>query len=299
MKPTVLVAGASGWLGAKIATQLVALGATPQLMLRGGKSHPKASDLAHLTTQGAQIIEGDLNDAPSLRRATQDVDIIISAVQGGPDVIIDGQVNLAKAALENGVRGMFTSDYAVRFDGVSPAQHLFLGWRAQANVAIGELGLAQTSTFNGAFMEMLAQDFFGLIDWRARTVRYWGEADQPYDFTQTDDVARFVVAHALDSTAPSGPFEIVGQTASPRQLAEIASSIAGSTFELVPLGDLSLLDQEISSRQAASPSDPTSWAGLQYHRLMANGLGKLQTPQNARFPDISPMQISNFLELVH
>jgi NmrA-like family len=257
------------------------------------------SSLAPLVASGAQIVSGDLGDAPSLQRATQNVAVIISAVQGGPDLIIDGQVCLAQAGLANGVQRIFPSDYAVRFEDVSPTHHLFLGWRAQANAAISDIGLAQTNTYNGAFMEMLAQDFFGLIDWDAKVVRYWGDADQPYDFTHTDDVARFVAAAAADSPAPAGPFEIVGQTASPRQLAEIASSVSGIKFELRSLGDVDQLDAEIATRQAASPADPTPWAGLQYHRLMASGTGKLQTPQNGRFAKISPIQISNFLSLVH
>jgi nucleoside-diphosphate-sugar epimerase len=299
MKPNILVVGASGWLGSKVATELVALGLAPRLLIRGGAEHPKAKALFPLVAQGAQIVSGDLSDAASLQRATQNVDAIISAVQGGPDLIIDGQVRLAQAGLANGVQRIFPSDYAVRFDGVSPAYHLFLGWRAQANAAIGEIGLAQTNTFNGAFMEMLAQDFFGLVDWDAKVICYWGDPDQSYDFTHTDDVARFVAANAADSKAPSGPFEIVGQTASPRQLAEIASRVSGSKFELRSLGDLQQLDAAIAAKQAASPSDPTPWAGLQYHRLMANGQGKLLKPQNAQFPKITPSQVSDFLSLVH
>lgn len=55
------------------------------------------------------------------------------------------------------------------------------------------------------------------------------------------------------------------------------------------------LDAEIARRKAAAPSDPTGWAGLQYHRLMARGSGLLNSPQNARYPAIEPQTIRGFM----
>lgn len=49
----------------------------------------------------------------------------------------------------------------------------------------------------------------GLIDWERDAVAYWGDADQDYDFTTTDDTAAYVAAAALDDDAPDGAFEIV------------------------------------------------------------------------------------------
>ncbi len=297
MTQTVLVAGASGWLGGQIAARLIDSGARVRLMLRGGTAHPKADALSSLTRAGATIVAADVSEPTSLAGAVSGVDTIVSALQGGPDLIVEGQARLARAGTKAGVRRFFASDYSVRFDGVTEAEHLFLGWRTRARTAIAATGIAQFNPLNGAFMEMLAQPFFGLVDWDARAVKFWGDADQDYDFTNTGDVAAFVAAAALDASLQPGDFEIVGDTLSPRVLADALSETTGHAFALAPLGDLAALDAEIARRQSKSPQDPTPWAGLQYHRLMANGSGKLRHPQNARYGAIAPIKVKPWLAL--
>ncbi|MBI1251117.1 MAG: NAD(P)H-binding protein [Alphaproteobacteria bacterium] len=295
MTKTVLVAGASGWLGRQIAEQLIARGARVRLMLRGGAGHLKAAELASLTANGAVIVDADVGVPESLPAAAAGVDAIVSALQGGPDVIVDGQARLAAIGRAAGAQRFVASDYSVRFDGVTEAEHLFLGWRTRARAAIAASGIAQINPLNGAFTEMLAQPFFGLVDWRKRAVTYWGDADQPYDFTTTADTAAYVAAAAVDEALPAGELEIAGDTQSPRALTALLGDVTGRSFDLVSLGNLAALDAEIARRQAASPHDPTPWAGLQYHRLMASGAGKLRAPQNARFGDITPMTVKQWL----
>jgi uncharacterized protein YbjT (DUF2867 family) len=292
MSRLILIVGAGGWLGRQVLAELCRAGVPARALLRGGKAHPKAADIAAL---GGEIVAGDLADEASLRRATEGVHTIISTVQGGPDIVVGGQVALAAAGGRNGAARIFTSDYAVRFDGITEAEHLFLGWRARANAAIAGAGLSQVNPLNGAFMEMLAQPFFGLVDWGHRAVTFWGDPDQPYQFTLTENVAAYVAAAAQDRDLADGAFEIVGDTASPRKLAALASETSGADFALTCLGSLEALDAEIARRKGASPSDPTRWVGLQYHRLMANGAGFLHAPQNARYPDITPRPIRNFM----
>ena len=295
MSRTMLIAGATGMMGRKIAAALLSRGAKPRLMVRGGAANPKAADLQPLVAQGAVVVDADVANPESLAQAVDGVDVIVSALQGGPDVIVDGQRALAEAGLKAGVARMFPSDFSVDFRRIADEEHIFLGWRRQGDAAIAAVGLPQTNTFTGAFTDMLWQPFLGLIDWEKNHVAYWGDADQPYDFTTTDDTAAYVAAAALDPTAPDGGFEVIGETASPRQLAEIASGVTGRAFALHSLGSLDDLDAEIARRQQAAPADPMAWAGMQYHRTMATGRGKIQTPMNARYPDVQPERIGAFL----
>ena len=291
----IVIAGATGMMGRKVAAALVAQGAKPRLMVRGGAGHPKAASLSPLVEQGAEIVDAEIGDPESLVRAVNGVTVIVSTLQGGPEVIVDGQRALAEAGLKAGVERIFPSDFSVDFRQIADEEHLFLGWRRQGDRAIAAIGLAQTNVFNGAFTDMLLEPFLGLIDWETNQVAFWGDADQPYDFTTTDDTAAFVAAAALDPDAPIGGFEIVGETASPRQIAEIAGHIAGRPFALQPLGSLDDLDAEIGRRQQQAPTDPMVWAGLQYHRVMANGRGKIHQPMNARYKQVRPEGIGDFL----
>jgi uncharacterized protein YbjT (DUF2867 family) len=286
---TVLVVGAAGWLGRQIVTALAERGTPVRVMLRGGANHPAHAELARIAT----VVDGDLTDPASLDRATRGVHTIVSAVQGGPDVIVQGQVALAAAGLANGVARIIPSDFSIDLTGVDTATHLFLGWRAEADRQIAALGLPQVNVLNGAFAEVLLEPFFGLLDLSAGEVAYWGDADQPYDFTLTADVAHAVAALASDPSRPAGPFHLAGDTRSPRQIAQIAASVTGRPITLNRLGTLADLDATVAQRQQEHPDNPLAWAGLQYHRLMANGSGQLRHPEP--IPGLAPTGIEAFL----
>lgn len=292
MNTDILLIGAGGWLGQQVFAELRRANVPVRVILRGGAAHPKASALAEL---GGEIVAGDITDPGALEVATQGIHTILSTVWGGPDVIVDGQVALAAAGRRNGAARIFMSDYSVRFDGITEAEHLFLSWRAQANAAVAELGLNQVNPLNGAFMEMLERPFFGLIDWERHAVSYWGDADQPYQFTMTGDVAAYVAAAARDRNLPAGALEIVGDVASPAELATLATEATEKPFNLECLGSVEALVAEIERRKAQSPADPRQWAGLQYHRLMASGDGFLHNPQNGSYPGIRTTPIRAFL----
>ena len=295
MTKNVLIAGATGMMGKKLAREVLARGGRARLMVREDKSDPKISALGSLLAQGAEIVTGDVTKPQTLAAAMGGVDVIVSALQGGPDVIVDGQRALAEAGKAAGVQRIFPSDFSVDFREIPLEDHIWLAYRKRGDAAILKTGLPQTNTFNGAFTEMLLEPFLGMIAWDEAEVRFWGDADQLYDFTTTDDTARFVAAAALDDQTPDGGFEIIGEEASPRRLGQIASDVTGRQFALAYQGDLGQLNAEITRLQAVSPDDPLQWAGLQYARAMASGRGKLHHPANARYNDIKPRNIASFL----
>src|SRR5262245_47541751 len=66
----VLVTGASGFLGASLVGALLRNGDEVRAMVRHGRT---------VDAQGADIVEGDLTDAGSIKRAVQGVDGVIHA----------------------------------------------------------------------------------------------------------------------------------------------------------------------------------------------------------------------------
>jgi uncharacterized protein YbjT (DUF2867 family) len=69
----ILLVGASGILGREVATLLLAQGQQVRLLVR---TPAKVDDLKRA---GAEVIQGDLIDPPSLRRACQGVDHVFVA----------------------------------------------------------------------------------------------------------------------------------------------------------------------------------------------------------------------------
>ena len=164
----VAVIGATGRLGERLASQLLDCGLKPKLLVRGGAGNPKAKELSAYVSRGATLVDADLSDEPSLDPALEGVDLLISAVQGGPEIVIDGQVLLAERAKEMGVGRIIPSDFSVDWRPVQEGEHIFLNWRQEASRRIAEVGVPQTNVFNGAFMEMLTLFISDVLDWEAR-----------------------------------------------------------------------------------------------------------------------------------
>jgi len=104
---TVLVTGATGFIGSHLALRLAGQGASVRGMARSAAQGKWLSD------RGVQIVEGDLTDPDSLRRAARGCSIVFSIAgwTGRPRtreapwrVNVDGTRALVEAAIEAGAR---------------------------------------------------------------------------------------------------------------------------------------------------------------------------------------------------
>jgi uncharacterized protein YbjT (DUF2867 family) len=106
---TVLVAGATGFLGSEICRQLILKNKKVKGLVRATSD---ANKVAQLKALGIETIEGDLKDKVSLENALHGVSAIISTVsstlsrqEGDSIQTVDdeGQINLIDAAVKAGV----------------------------------------------------------------------------------------------------------------------------------------------------------------------------------------------------
>lgn len=289
----VLVVGASGRLGAKIVHELAALGASVRVSHRDSS---KAEQVARLRATGAELVSADLADEASLLRACDGVDVVVSSVQGLSDVIILGQTRLLRAAEKAGVVRMIPSDYSVDFFKTSEGHNRNLDLRRTFNLALDGSSLRGTSILCGAFMDLLA---LGAIapDPKTGIFKVWGDPNQAYDFTSTDDLAKYIAAVALDAEA-GRVVRVAGDSKSPSELAAIFTELRGKPVNIEPAGSLGDLDRVIAGMRAADAAPNNIfpvWQQLQYARDMASGRGKLSPIDNARYPSIRPQGVAEFL----
>jgi uncharacterized protein YbjT (DUF2867 family) len=101
----ILVTGGTGFVGGHVVHALRQAGRPVRCLVR---SRRKAGKLAAL---GCELVEGDVTDAPSLRRAVEDVDVVVHLVgirQGRPQqfqrIMVGGTRDLLKLAKEGGVK---------------------------------------------------------------------------------------------------------------------------------------------------------------------------------------------------
>lgn len=290
MTQIVLLVGATGRLGSRIAHHLLTLpNASVRLMVRDRSDAHRSSTLAPLLDRGAEMLEGDVDNLDSLERATQNVDVIVSAVQGGPDVIIDGQVALADAGKRNGARRIVPSDFALDLFKATPGEHMMFDMRAKADARIAEIGLEQVNVLQGGFMDMFLPGN-GAVDLNAGTVSFFGDGDRPIEVTSVEDTARMVARVALDRDLPAGKFAFAGDRISFRQAGEIIAQRTGRPIRPVSLGSEADLRTAI-----AAAADPQKKVMLAYLLYMTNGQTALSNLQNDRYPE---MQFESFTQFV-
>ena len=281
----ILLAGATGMLGSHIARGLLDQpDARLRLLVRSGNKVKRAT-LDPLLTRGAEIIEGDLTDRSSLDRATQGVDVIVSAVQGGPDIIIiDGQVALAETGRRNGVRRILPSDNALDLFKAIPGEHPMFDLRRTADEAIAAAGIEHIHVLQGAFMALFAPGM-GTLDYEARTVTFWGDGTQPIEVISLEDTARMVARVALDRTVGGGKFAFAGDRISILGAAHVVEEQTGRRFERRWLG--SEADLRAALAQAAKDTSNLFAAiMLAYQLTMLTGQISLSDLQNDRYLDV-------------
>src|ERR1700722_14839286 len=105
---TVIVAGGTGNLGARIINALLEQGADVRALVRTGTSNDKISKLEK---PGVKVVVVDMTDVAALGKAFEGAVCGVSALQGLRDVIIGLQSNLLEAALAAGVPRFIPSDY--------------------------------------------------------------------------------------------------------------------------------------------------------------------------------------------
>ena len=284
---TVLVAGAAGMLGSKIAAELLRLpGVTVRLLARPEtRSDPhKRAVLDALVSAGAKITTGSLADLPSLAAATDGADVVVSAVQGGRDVIVDGQAALARAAADNGVRRMLPSDFALDIFKSPPGEHYFFDLRREADAMIAGYRLEQVNVLAGAFMDGFVNAFF---DHDARTVTYWGDGTERFDATTTDDTARYAARAAVDTTLPGGTFAVAAEQLSFGAMTGAVEDVTGHRYTRHSLGTVDDLRAAIAGIRSRD-SDPAAPVMLVYMLFMLTGQTALGTLHNDRYPEITP-----------
>jgi hypothetical protein len=222
--------------------------------------------------------------------------VIVSAVQGLRDVIVDGQTRLLRAAERAGVQRMIPSDYALDFFKTPDGGNRNLDLRRDFNGVLDASAVRGVSVLNGAFMDLIAHGRIG-PDPKTGVFKVWGDPDQPYDFTLTDDVAAYIAAAALDPDA-GRIVRVAGDTQSPRQLAATFEQVRGGKVTIERAGSVDDLDRAIAGMRAADPAPDNVfpvWQQMQYGRDMASGLGRLTPLDNHRYPAIHPTTIAQLL----
>ena len=290
---TILVAGATGNLGGRIARALRERGANVRALVRHGTAQDR---LERLQGFGIEISAADLRIASELTPACTGISCVVSALQGMRDVIVEAQTVLLEAAIRAGVSRFIPSDYSIDFTKLPDGENRNLDLRREFHKRLDETPISATTIYNGAFAELLTGQM-PLILFKLKRVLYWGNPDQRMDFTTIDDTASFTARAALDPSTPRF-LRIAGDQITARELTVLVGEVTGEKFKLVRAGSLGLLGALIRVARTVAPAENQlfpAWQGMQYMRNMFDGRAKLEPIDNDRYPGISWTTVRNVL----
>ena len=281
---TIIVAGASGNLGGRIAKALRERGAIVRALVRSSTERDKIERLEAL---GVAIATVDSTSVSEVAAACSGASCVVSALNGLRDVMVDTQTVLLDAATKAGVPRFIPSDFSIDFTKFRAGENRNLDLRRDFHQRLDKTVISATTIFNGAFADMLTGQM-PLIVFKLRRVIYWGNADQRMDFTTIQDTAEFTARAALDPAAPRF-LRIAGDELSARELAAVVSEVTGRKFRLLRAGSLSTLGTIIKVARRLAPADKDifpPWQGMQYMRNMFDGQAKHAPLDNDRYPDM-------------
>jgi len=296
-KQTIVLVGGTGNLGTLIGNAVLD---KPDVQLRL-LVRPGSRDKAFgFEKRGARVVEGAIGpDAGgALASLCDGATTVISAVQGGLDMIIDGQAQLLRAARDAGVKRLIPSDYSLDLFKVKPGHIITSEWRRQfASVADAERGNVEVvHVLNGGFLDRrVLFGFIRIIDVEKQTAFFWGDGKQLMDWTTYADTARYVAEVAVDERPVGRIFSVAGDVLDFEGIVRSYESGSGKTLRVERLGSLEDLDARIDQLKKADPANLRSYLPLMYYRSMLNGEGKLEELMNDRYPSIRPTTVREYV----
>ena len=283
-RPIVVIAGATGGLGGRIARAILEGGGEARAIVRPDCARDKVEEVRRY---GSNIVQVGGYTVPELTEACRGASCVVSALSGLRDVIVETQAMLLEAAVDAGVPRFIPSDYCIDFTRLPPGTNRNLDLRREFQERLDEAPIAATSILNGMFAHLLTGEA-PVILFRFKRVLYWGDADQLLDFTTMDDAARFTALAALDPSTPRF-LRIAGDQISPRGLADVAGEVTHDRFKLLRAGSLRRYGSLIKLTRSLSPRSDAlypPWQGMQYLHNMLSGQAKLEPLDNQRYPGL-------------
>jgi uncharacterized protein YbjT (DUF2867 family) len=233
VKPMILVAGATGFLGSEICRRLLEKGKPVRALVRTSADVAKVEALRN---QGAAIVYGDLRDRASLDEACRNITSVISTATAIlstepentlPATDQQGQINLVDAASAAGVSQFVYISYSANLD----TDCALTTAKRAVEERLRQSGMTYTILRPSYFMEAWLSPAVG-FDYPNAKATIYGEGNNKISWISLGDVAAFAVEALDNPAAHNATLELGGPEAlSPLEVVQIFEEVSGKPFE--------------------------------------------------------------------
>lgn len=275
----VLVAGATGHLGQKLIVSLASRGHRVRALARD-RSKLEASQFAKLESF---IQSESYYDIAALSRACAGVDAVICAYYGIPELQLEGNLLLLRAAERAGVKKFIASTWNSDWSKLTLGQHEhydpLIALRRQAELAFS---IKPIYIISGVLAEVLfcrpnrggsVPTNNGILSPERKVLDSWGSGHEVWHWTTEGDAAEFAVSIIERDDAVQGGFWRVRSGAnSLRELATMYQAVRGVKVDVHINGTVEeLREAALQARESGSPKASFEYIGLFYQLYQVDG----------------------------
>jgi nucleoside-diphosphate-sugar epimerase len=298
----VLVAGATGNVGQPLVLALLSRGHQVRILARSPSKMAEGT-LARL--EGV-VRPSAYWDVGALDRACAGVDGVICAYNGQPELTLDAQLLLLRAAERAGVRRFIASSWNYDWRdmplGVQPSYDPIIAFRNHVDKSSD---IRPVYIFSGVLAEVLFSvdghgDFsprnHGVWDPVAKSMDIWGSGDELWHWTTEKDAAEFAADIISRDDAPQGGFwSVCSGSGSLKDVAATYEKVRGTKVQMNHRGTVEeLRTRALAARSKGSVRNFWPYIGYFYTLHTVDGTWVLKDLDNGKL-DVKTTTLEEFL----
>ncbi|KAF4471090.1 NAD(P)-binding [Fusarium albosuccineum] len=286
----VLVAGATGNLGQYLVDslhsrghQVRALGRTPS------KLEPSRQEKLESFVQSEAY-----HDVAALDRACQGVDAVICAYSGIPELQLEGQLLLLRAAERAGVKKYVAHSWNMDWRDMKLGDHEsydpFISFRHHVE---GSSDIKPNYIFSGILAEVLfsapghvsfSPTNNGCWDHERKIMEVWGTGDEIWHWTSEHDAAKFTAAIIeRDEAAEGGFWSVCSGANTLKEIAMTYGKVRDCEVDIQKKGDVNALrERALEGRRQGSRKNFWTYIGWFYQLYTVDGTWTLRELDNEK-----------------
>lgn len=284
----VLVVGASGNIGQLLIDSLTTRGHRVRILAR----NPSRIDSTRLKLVETIIHSTSYYDIEALDRACAGVDAIINAYNGIPELQLEGQLLLLRAAERACVKRFVSASWNYDWSAMQLGTHeSYDPYIAFYNYVDMTSDIKPIYIFCGVLAEVLfavpghgdfAPKNHGCWDPETKKMEIWGTGDEPWHWTTEKDAAEFTVEIVQRDDAVDGGFwRVCSGENTLKEMSVIYEKVKERKVDVTYMGTVSdLRNNALEARRRGSRKNFWSYIGWFYQLFTVDGTWTLKTLDN-------------------